>query len=238
MNMDLNYYYYYYYYYDYYFVELIWKFAKVAARLTARPSQRERRRAGSEEGSERAKREEREARARERKRKKPVPPRTREKQSILQVHIVISFGLFCDDLLLPVNVFFAFEKFPYFFSAFSLFFPPPGGGSGIADVGLKSDAFGCVFSSLSLCLSHSIQFQYQFVASFSSLCCLMRKSFCNPYYSHLPCIAFPCCLLVPFVSPVIFFVFIFPPLWFPPLTQSIFHFGLSTYSCSCFLSMY
>lgn len=41
----------------------------------------------------------------------------------------------------------------------------------------------------------------------------MWKSFCNPYYSHLPCIAFPCRLLVPFVSPVIFFVFFFPPLF-------------------------
>ncbi len=75
-------------------------------------------------------REEKRARARERKRKKPLPPRMREKQSILQVLIVISFGLFCDDLLLPVNVFFAFENFPYSFSAFSLFiFPPPGEGA-------------------------------------------------------------------------------------------------------------
>ncbi len=70
-----------------------------------------------------------EASARERKRKikKPLlPPRTREKQSILQVLIVISFGLFCDDLLLPVDVFFAFENFAYFSLPY-FFFPPPGG---------------------------------------------------------------------------------------------------------------
>jgi hypothetical protein len=158
-------------------------------------------------------REEKRARARERE-KKRLPPRTREKQSILQVLIVISFGLFCDDLLLPVDVFFAFENFPYFFSAFFLyFFPsPPGGGSGIADAGLKSDAFGvCVFFAFSTSLTLNIVSVLVCRKLFSSLCCLMRKSFRNPYYSHLPCIAFPCRLLVPFVSPVIFFVFFFTP---------------------------
>ncbi len=141
-------------------------------------------------------REEKRARAREREKEKAKearPPRTREKQSILQVLIVINFGLFCDDLLLPVNVFFAFEKFPYFFSAFFPFFlAPQGEGSGIADAGLKSDAFGCVCVFLHfLFVSHT---QYNFNTSLSQafLRCvvLCERAFFNPYYSHLPCICF------------------------------------------------
>jgi len=70
-------------------------------------------------------REEKRARAREREKEKAKearPPRTREKQSILQVLIVINFGLFCDDLLLPVNVFSHLKNFLIFSLLFFPFF--------------------------------------------------------------------------------------------------------------------
>ncbi len=90
-----------------------------------------------------------------------------------------------------------------------------------------------------LFVSHT---QYSFSTSLSQafLRCvvLCERVFLIPIILIFLAFAFPCRLLVPFVSPVIFFVFFSPALWFPPLTQSIFHFGLSTYSCSCFLSMY
>ncbi len=123
---------------------------------------------------------------------------------------------------------------------FSLFFPlTPGGRE--RNRGRWFEVW-CVWGVCFLRFPYVSHTQYCFSTSLSQafLRCvvLCERAFVIPIILIFLALLFPAACLFPLFPLWLSLSFFSPPLWFPPLTQSIFHFGLSTYSCSCFLSMY